>query len=282
MSAETLAEWLVCPVCAEPLSAVSASVLGCVRGHRHDINKRGYATLLGSRSRVVGDTAPMLDARARVLERGTYQPIIDSLDASLASSVGDAADTTEPPGRIVDAGAGTGYYLRSLLSTRPRARGLAMDLSPAAVARALRNADRVDGLVADTWQRLPIRDGIADVVINIFAPRNLPEFHRILAPGGQFVVVVPRPQHLHELREEGRMLDIPADKGAALIQSTGSLFALDTTTEVVFEIPYDAALADSIVAMGPSAHHAHPGDHEVDARHATVTAAVDVLTFTRR
>ena len=283
MSAETLAEWLSCPVCTEPLTAVSVSVLGCVNGHRYDINKRGYATLLRPRSHVLGDTAPMLDARARVLERGTYAPIVEALEATL----GRATSTN----RIVDAGAGTGYYLRSVLATRPDTRGLAMDLSPAAVARAVRNADNVDGLVADTWRPLPIRNGIADVILNVFAPRNLAEFHRTLASRGLLVVVVPRADHLHELREEGRMLDVPADKAATLIESTRSLFTLESSTEVVFDLAYDIALMESLVAMGPSAHHpqevaagAMLNDTSPleQATHSTVTAAVDVLAFRPR
>ncbi len=282
MSAETLAEWLRCPVCTEPLGAISASVLGCVNGHRHDINKRGYATLLGPRSHVVGDTGPMLDARARVLERGTYTPIVEALDATLGRASGTS--------RVVDAGAGTGYYLRSLLASRPGARGLAMDLSPAAVARAVRNAGNVDGLVADTWRPLPIRDGIADVILNVFAPRNLPEFHRTLALRGLLVVVVPRADHLHELREAGRMLDVPADKAATLIESTRSLFTFESTTEVVFDLAYDTALMESLVAMGPSAHHAQAAavatlndtSPRVQATHSTVTAAVNILAFSPR
>ncbi len=91
MSAETLADWLRCPVCAEPLIPAAATVLGCANGHRYDINKRGYATLLGSRSRVVGDTPAMLDARSRVLERGTYAPIVDALDAALDELVTTAS-----------------------------------------------------------------------------------------------------------------------------------------------------------------------------------------------
>ena len=280
MSAETLAEWLSCPACAEPLTPTSATVVGCVSGHRYDINKRGYVTLLGPRSRVVGDTTAMLDARARVLEQGTYSPIVEALDAAL--------ETATRTNRIVDAGAGTGYYLRSLLATRPTARGLALDLSPAAVARSLRNADNLDGLVADTWQPLPIRDGIADVVLNVFAPRNLTEFHRILAPQGVLVVVVPRAEHLHELREEGRMLDVPGDKAATLIDAARPLFTLELSTEVAFSIPYDRALADALVEMGPSAHHRSGQGHD-SATGSTrpvervvgsaVTGAVDVLAF---
>ena len=279
MSTETLAAWLRCPTCTEPLMPAAATVLGCVNGHRFDVNKRGYVTLLGSRSRVVGDTPSMLDARARVLEQGTYTPIVEEVSALL--------ELRHEEHRILDAGAGTGYYLQSVLAVRPTARGLALDLSPAAVARAVKAASTIDGLVADTWQPLPIRDGIADVILNIFAPRNLSEFHRILAPNGTLVVVVPRAEHLHELRENGRMLDVPADKAPTLIETARDQFTLVASTSVVLDIAYDEVLADSLVAMGPSAHHTPESVHEqvgpleVPA-HASVTAAVDVLAFAAR
>lgn len=274
MSAETLAEWLRCPVCAEALTMAAATVVGCLNGHRFDVNKRGYVTLLGPRSRVVGDTAEMLDARTRVLERGTYAPIAEAILEIIPASTG----TTSPP-RVVDAGAGTGYYLRSVLAARPGARGLALDLSPAAVGRAARSADQIDGLVADTWQPLPIRTGVANIILNVFAPRNLAEFHRILIPDGVLVVVVPRAEHLQELRRDGRMLDVPADKAESLIESTTGSFTIAARTEVVFDVPYDEVLAESLVAMGPSAHH-RPATSTETVNPTTVTAAVDVLAFT--
>ena len=75
---------------------------------------------------------------------------------------------------MLDAGAGTGHYLRGALSVLPSALGLAMDLSARAVARAVRSSDRVDGLVADTWRPLPVRSDTADTVLDVFAPRNHP------------------------------------------------------------------------------------------------------------
>jgi 23S rRNA (guanine745-N1)-methyltransferase len=104
------------------------------------------------------------------------------------------------------------------------------------------------------------------------------------------VVVVPRPEHLHELRADGRILDVPADKAATLTESARKLFSPVSSTEVVFEIDYDMTLADSLVAMGPSAHHtsplerksALPGTLGPPDVHTTVTAAVDVLAFTPR
>ena len=48
---------------------------------------------------------------------------------------------------------------------------------------------------------LPVRDGAAGCVLNVFTPANYAEFTRVLAPGGRLIKVVPGPDHLVELRE---------------------------------------------------------------------------------
>ncbi|MFR0656994.1 class I SAM-dependent methyltransferase, partial [Pantoea sp. SIMBA_079] len=87
-----------------------------------------------------------------------------------AAGVASRATGSRPGTRILDAGAGTGYYLRAALAAVPSAAGLALDLSPQAVARAVRSSGRVDGVVADTWRPLPVRSSIADAVLDVFAP----------------------------------------------------------------------------------------------------------------
>lgn len=264
-----LAAWLRCPICAADLEPVDRLTLGCANGHRHDVNKRGFVSLLGGGSKHLGDTAEMLDARDRVLEGGAYSPIASAVAAAVSGT------------RLLDAGAGTGYYLRAALAASPEASGLAMDLSPQAVAHAVRSSERVDGLVADTWRPLPVRDTAADVVLDVFAPRNLPEFHRVLRPGGLLVVVVPRADHLASLRAAGTMLDIPSDKAEDVIHAAEPLYALQAREHVAYELALTDELRTSLVGMGPSARHvaavAAP-DPAVD----TTRVSVDVLTFARR
>src|SRR5699024_10569213 len=118
----------------------------------------------------------MLDARAAFLDGGHYAP----LRAAVATF--GSAGLMEGPQSVFDAGCGTGYYLDAVLAAQGEGTSaLAMDISPHAVARTVRGTGaRCDGLVADTWQPLPVRDAAAGLIMTVFAPRNLPEFHRVL------------------------------------------------------------------------------------------------------
>ncbi|NUU08272.1 methyltransferase domain-containing protein [Leifsonia sp. C5G2] len=263
-----LASWLRCPVCTADLEPVDRLTLGCAQAHRHDVNKRGFVSLLGGGTKLLGDTPEMLDARELVLEGGAFSPIADAVSTAARGSA-----------RVLDAGAGTGYYLRAALAETPDARGLAMDLAPQAVARAVRASLRVDGLVADTWRPLPVRSGVADTVLDVFAPRNLPEFHRVLRPGGSLVVVVPRPDHLGSLRAAGTMLDIPSDKADDVAAAAEPLYALQARETVEYDLALTDALRAALAGMGPSARHAAAA---APAHVDTTRVSVDVLRLTRR
>jgi 23S rRNA (guanine745-N1)-methyltransferase len=252
----------------------SPAVLGCENGHRFDVNRRGYVTLLPPRSRVVGDSAAMLDARAELLTSGAYAPIRDALIDAVRPSA---------PLRVLDSGTGTGWYLQGLLDAlEGRARGLASDLSPAAVARAVRGRDDVDGLVADVHAPLPVRDGVADAVTVVFAPRNPAEFARVLRPGGVLAVVVPRADHLGELRAVSPMLDVPEGKAGSVEASLAPWFSPVSAQHVTYPLDLTPERARLLQGMGPSAHHAGAHSLEGVALPASVTVSVDVLAYARR
>ncbi|WP_022880660.1 methyltransferase domain-containing protein [Gryllotalpicola ginsengisoli] len=280
MSVQTLAAWLRCPNCFLDLFEVTdapSAVLGCASGHRFDVNRRGYVTLLPPRSKVVGDSPEMLDAREALLASGAYAPIRDALIAAVRPAA---------PTRVLDSGTGTGWYLHGLLDALGSgARGLASDLSPVAVARAARGRPEIDGLVADVHAPLPVRAGVADAVTVVFAPRNAAEFARVLRPGGLLAIVTPRADHLAELRERSGMLDVPAGKAEALTVDLDLWFSPASSEHVRYALPVDEARARQLVGMGPSARHAAAASALTSTAGAlppAVTVSVDVLAFTRR
>lgn len=274
MSLQTLSEWLRCPNCFLPLSPSGPLTLRCASRHSFDANKRGYISLAGGARRLIGDSAAMVDARALFLSAGWYAPLRERL----AERVADVKPT-----RVLDVGCGTGYYLQGVLDHTPEAQALGMDLSPVAVARTVAGHDNVDGLVADVWSALPVRDAAADVILNVFAPRNPAEFHRVLRPSGMLMVVVPQKSHLQELRSAGLALDVPPNKAENLAQTLASQgFDLETHDELSAALVLNPEQAAALIGMGPSSHHTDADDvagHLSPVQ--TVTASFEVLGFRR-
>ena len=273
MSLQTLSEWLRCPNCLRPLSPTGELLVGCGTGHSFDVNKRGFVNLLNGPHKFIGDSAAMLDARDRFLGTGWYGPLQAAIHSAIA---------VESPERIVDVGCGTGYYLATALPALPNARALAMDLSPVAVRRTIRSQSCSDGLVADVWSPLPIRDGAADMILNVFAPRNAAEFARVLRADGLLLVVVPQPTHLQQLRESGLAVQMQADKAAHLTASLAAWFTLEVHEQLGRTVQLTALEVMSLIGMGPSAHHSGPAEVDPVATDRDVTVAFDIFGFRRR
>ncbi|MGW9185271.1 methyltransferase domain-containing protein [Agromyces sp. NPDC055661] len=269
--------WLRCPNCLLDLDAVDERTLGCPTGHRFDVSKHGIITLLPPKApKTIGDDRSMLDARAALLDSGAYAPIATAIaDAVCAAGIDGGSDAV----RIADLGCGTGYYSAFLADALPTAEFLLADRSVDAVRMSRRAVARSTGVVLDTWRPLPLRDAVADVVLDVFAPRNPPEFARILRPGGVIVVVVPTADHLHELRAEGAMLDVPPEKAelvADRFRADG--LARRARTEVSYALEASAATQALLGDMGPAAHH--PDRRPASPDHdRTITVSVDVLVF---
>ncbi|MEU5671774.1 putative RNA methyltransferase [Micromonospora sp. NPDC047753] len=156
---------------------------------------------------------------------------------------------------VVDAGAGTGRYLGAVLAALPDAVGLALDVSKPALRRAARAHPRAAAALADTWQRLPLADASTAVLLNVFAPRNGPEFHRVLDPAGTLLVVTPDTDHLAELVDTLNLLRVDPDKADRVAASLGGHFTLVSSAVHRAGLALTRQEVATVVGMGPSAWH---------------------------
>ncbi|MEV5411955.1 putative RNA methyltransferase [Thermopolyspora sp. NPDC052614] len=259
---ENVIDHLACPVCRGELT-LAARIVRCARGHVFDVARQGYVSLLtGSGGAGTADTPAMVAARERFLAEGHYAPLAERVAGLAAELVEDAGRKTSPapempgtgPDLVVDAGAGTGYLLARVLDAVGGA-GLAIDISKHAIKRAARAHPRVGAVVADVWRPLPVRDGRAALVLNAFAPRNGPEFARVLAPGGTLLVVTPAPGHLGGLVGGLGLLSVDEDKDRRLAAALSGHFTQIAEVRVETEMALDHEAVEAVVSMGPSAWH---------------------------
>jgi 23S rRNA (guanine745-N1)-methyltransferase len=276
--------YLCCPVCRADLTAAQAAAqatattaaeaatptaLRCPRGHTFNIARQGYVDLSAGRLPHSGDTAAMVAARDAFLAAGHFAPVT----AALA--------THAVPGLVVDVGAGTGHHLAAVVEAAPSSVGIALDVSKPALRRAARVHPRIGAALADAWGPLPVRDGAAATILNVFAPRNAAEFRRILAPDGRLLVVTPTPRHLRELVERLGLIRVDPDKEERVAATLDADFAVVDRTRVEATLDLDRDGAAQAVAMGPSAWHRAAAPDRLPDRLA-VTVSVDVTTYAPR
>lgn len=105
---------------------------------------------------------------------------------------------------------------------------------------------------------LPLADASVDAVLNVFAPRNAAEFHRVLPRGGSLAVVTPQPEHLGEIRALAGMLDIGGEKESRVNGSLAAHFHPVETRHCTYPMQLSAADIRNAALMGPSARHLNP------------------------
>ena len=231
-------------------------------GHSFDVAKQGYVTLAaGAGLKHKGDDMDMVNARETYLAMGHFAPFVEAVTGAVQDALDSAPLAESKPASLLEVGAGTGYYLAQTLDSIAEARGVGLDISPHAAKHLAKCHPRVGAVVADVWERLPIRDESVDAISVVFAPRNPAEFQRVLAPGGQVIVLTPGAGHLDELREPLGMLGVEEGKVERMYeQAEGFLEQAADPVDISFPIELDKASVAAQVGMSPSARHISAGE----------------------
>ena len=207
---------LRCPHCKGSLSLTEngCASLVCDGAKRHcfDISSSGYVNFASPAQSKGGDSPEAVKAREEFLSLGFYEPIREA--------VYQTASEYAEGGLLVDAGCGEGYYSQRM---RERFYVFGADISKSAVNTAAKRAkregaDKVFYSVASVFE-LPVKDGAASVVTNIFAPCVEAEYKRILSNDGVLIAVYAGEEHLMGLKEalydsvrkNQERADMPAD-----------------------------------------------------------------------
>lgn len=231
-------------------------------GHSFDVAKQGYVTLAtGAGLKHKGDDMDMVNARETYLAMGHFAPFVEAVTGAVQDALDSASLAESTPASLLEVGAGTGYYLAHTLDSIAEARGVGLDISPHAAKHLAKCHSRVGAVVADVWERLPIRDESVNAISVVFAPRNPAEFQRVLAPGGQVIVLTPGAGHLDELREPLGILGVEEGKVERMYeQAEGFLEQAADPVDISFPIELDKASVTAQAGMSPSARHISAGE----------------------
>src|ERR1700691_2684010 len=190
----------------------------------------------------------MVGARAAFLGAGHYLPLANVL-------VELSKDHAAGARLIIEAGAGTGYYIASVLDVLPKSLGLAIDLSKYAVRRAAKAHGRLNAAVADIWEGLPLKDHSIDLALNVFAPRPAHELFRTLHRNGKLIIAIPTDQHMAELRDSLGLLEVDCNKEVRVARALDPFFTPLERRFCRWNMKLNHQQIAYLVGMGPSARH---------------------------
>jgi 23S rRNA (guanine745-N1)-methyltransferase len=266
---------LCCPHCAGSVK-VTGSTVQCEAGHSFDIARQGYVNLLTNQTFIKNaDTAEMVDARQAMHQR----PFFQDLALSISEICEDVFQNIQAP-TVVEPGGGTGFYANAIVKRFNTALALSFDISTHAAKACARQSERVASVVADVWQRWPIADNSADVVLSVFSPRNFIETERVMKPGSVLIVVTPDENHLVELRTKFNALGIERDKGEKISKSLENFTNVHQSVHESIELLDGSAMCDSLIS-GPNGHHVSGEDIQMfsQAEPIRVTHCVNISVW---
>lgn len=239
---------LKCPNCDQKLS-FDTKVLSCTNGHVFDISKEGYFNLLlpnQKKTKLPGDNKEMILNREAFLSFGHYDYLVLAITSSIK------ANTNFESGlHVLDIGCGSGFFLRSLKHKSITKIGI--DISKFAIKKAAK-LDKDALFVVATFLKIPTLNNSIDIILNNFAPLNLPEVVRVLKTNGAIIKIVPYKNHMRQLAEliykefRAHSTDFIED-----IKNNNDLEIINKT-EITYERNINKEEAMSLISMTPYFH----------------------------
>lgn len=194
----SLHDRFLCPTCGAPLTRGPRDYR-CAQNHLFDLSRSGYVNLLtaGSKhSKVPGDNKLMVNARRSFLDKGYYSKLCELVSLRAAVLAGD--------GPVLDAGCGEGYYTTAVFEALARSGRqvdvMGIDISKIALDKAAKRCKEIAWAVGSVFH-LPVGTESCGLLLNLFAPYCGEEYHRVLAPDGKMLLVIPGKDHLWELKK---------------------------------------------------------------------------------
>ncbi len=260
-----LLDFLACPKCGGGTLVPRDGALVCATCGQH-YPTSPHLDLLAPGKRPPnegpGDTAEMVGRRVaweRRIAGGASSGEREATERYLDAIV----SRLRPGATVVDLGCGTGAVLRGIAARQDGPLSLiGFDISLPmldACYRALRYETRAAAVRASTRRRLPLRDGVADLVLRRLAPALPEEIVRVMHPGSAYITASFGPKHWRELYDA--LPDLPRPKGpreptAGTPEMTGLIVVERQEVRERESIPPAAALKR--LQAGPAAFHGDP------------------------
>ena len=268
------AQSLRCPICHAAMEKREGSLV-CLpaeegkKRHCFDISKRGYVNLDLSHSGG-GDGKELVQARTTFLSTGAYENISDAVNDLLRRYA-------DPLGLVVDAGCGEGYYTCRMAEALLGTTVIGLDLSKAAIDHASRvPSQNPAAFIVGGIFDLPLKDGCASAITNIFAPCAEEEFLRVLRPGGVLILAGAGKDHLMGLKRA--VYETPYEN-AARADLPVQMTLLDTV-----QVKYDFTLSapeeiQALFTMTPYYYRTSREDMEKLRALTTLTTEAEVTLY---
>lgn len=210
--------------------------------------------------KILGDSQDMLKSRRNFLDQGHYTPLSEAINEHVYDHLLRKGDVS-PHSCISDIGCGEGYYLGRLkghLDHQLKQAAICyfgFDISKEAAKLAAKKYKDVQFVVADVKKKIFLPSHSTQVLLNVFAPRNPLEFHRILRPGGLLLVVIPGANHLADLQLELELLDIQENKKQLVIEQFITMFHLQEEQTLEYKIELSGNELADLIRMTPNYWH---------------------------